>query len=165
MAHSPRDLWINPLTHAGFIRLRSRTTALQTPSRHLADPSLAASLLGAGSERLLAEPETLGFLFESQVVHDLRVYAQAMGARGVFHYRDMRARDEFDAVVETDDGRWIGVEAKLGQGSVDAAAANLLRVAAKSVRPPTALVVVVPIGIAHRRPDGVVVVPLTVLGP
>jgi transcriptional regulator GlxA family with amidase domain len=40
----------------------------------------------------------------------------------------MRARDEFDAVAEADDGRWIGVESKLGLGSMDAAAVNLLRI-------------------------------------
>lgn len=145
--------------------LRSRTALLQTPSRHLADPSLAAALLGAGTDRLLGEPQTLGFLFESQVVHDLRIFAQAMGARGVFHYRDARARDELDAVVEASDGRWIAIEVKLGVGQVDAAAANLRRVTAKVSRPPEACVVVVPTGVAHRRSDGVLVVPLTVLGP
>lgn len=145
--------------------LRSRTALLQTPSRHLADTSLAAALLDAGTDRLLSEPSTLGFLFESQVVHDLRVYVQAMGGRGVFHYRDAKARDEIDAVVEASDGRWIAVEVKLGLGQVDAAAANLLRVVAKVSRPPEACVVVIPSGVAYRRPDGVLVVPLTVLGP
>lgn len=146
-------------------KLRSRTPSIQTPARHLLDPSLAASLLSASSDRLLSEPETLGFLFESQVVHDLRVYAQSIHARGVFHYRDMKARDEFDAIVEADDGTWLGIEVKLGEASVDAAAANLLRVAAKVVRAPTALIVITPTGIAHRRKDGVFVIPLTVLGP
>ncbi|MEA5116331.1 MAG: DUF4143 domain-containing protein [Propionicimonas sp.] len=145
--------------------LRSRTALLQTPSRHLADPSLAAALLDAGTDRLLSEPTTVGFLFESQVVHDLRVYAQAIGARGVFHYRDSKARDEIDAVVEASDGRWIAVEVKLGASQVDAAAANLLRVVAKVARPPEACVVIIPSGVAYRRPDSVLVVPLTVLGP
>lgn len=146
-------------------KLRSRQALVQTPKRHLVDVSLAAALLGATSDRLLAEPETLGFLFESQVVHDLRVYAQAIGARGVFHLRDTKGRDEIDAVVEGADGSWLGVEAKLGLGSVDTAAATLRRVAAKVERPPAGLVVVIPVGVAHRRADGVCVVPLTVLGP
>lgn len=145
-------------------RLRSRTAAAATPTVHLTDPSLAAALLGCGSERLLAEPATLGFLVESQVVHDLRVYADAMGARGVYHYRDTKGRDEIDAVVEAQDGSWIGVEVKLGPSRVDEAAVNLLRVAAKIERAPRALVVVTPTGVAHRRKDGVLVVPLTTLG-
>lgn len=146
-------------------QLRSRTAAIQTPKRHLCDPSLAAALLGAGTDRLLLEPTTLGFLFESQVVHDLRVFAQACGARGVFHYRDEKGRDEIDAVVEANDGSWLAVEVKLGKAAIDTAAANLLRVTAKMVRPPVACVVVVPVGIAHQRADGVYVVPLTTLGP
>lgn len=146
-------------------RLRAKSVASQSPVRHLADPSLAAALLGAGSQRLLAGLNTLGFLFESQAVHDLRVYAQAMGARGVFHYRDSKGRDEIDAVVESDRGDWIGFEVKLGQDAVDAGAANLLRVAPKIECVPAALVVVTAAGVSYRRDDGVLVVPLSVLGP
>lgn len=145
-------------------RLRSRTAATQTPKRHLADPSLSAALLGAGPERLLMEPETLGFLFESQVTHDVRVYAQAAGARGVFYYRDTKGRDEIDVVVEGPTGEWLALEVKLGSEAVDAAAQNLVRVTNKMVRPPVANVVVTPTGIAHQRADGVLVVPLTTLG-
>ena len=145
-------------------RLRSRTAAQQTPKRHLADPSLAAALLGASTDRLLADPETLGFLFESQVVHDLRVYAQSAGARGVFHYRDAKGRDEIDVIVEAADGEWLAIEVKLGQGSVDAASTNLIRIGDKFVKPPRERIVVVPTGIAHRRTDGTLIVPLTVLG-
>ncbi|QPZ38596.1 ATP-binding protein [Paramicrobacterium chengjingii] len=145
-------------------RLRSRSALLQMPKRHLADPSLAAALLGAGTKRLLLEPETLGFLFESQVVHDLRVYAQALGARGVFHYRDSKGRDEIDIVIEDDDGSWVAIEVKLGIKAVDSAASNLLRVTSKIARQPAAVVIVVPSGVAHRRIDGVFVVPLTTLG-
>lgn len=94
----------------------------------------------------------------------MRVYAQKNKARGVFHYRDSKGRDEIDAVVEAADGAWIGLEVKLGQHAIDAAAENLLRVSAKIIRPPEALIVVVPTGLAYQRDDGVFVVPLTVLG-
>lgn len=146
-------------------QLRSRTAAVQTPKRHLADPSLVTALLGASPERLLMERETLGFVFESQVVHDLRIYSQAAEARGVYHYRDAKGRDEIDVIIESADGAWIGVEVKLGTGSIDTAAAHLHRVTKKMVRPPVAKLVVVPVGLAHRRTDGIHVVPLTVLGP
>src|SRR5690625_4666997 len=146
-------------------KLRSKTAALQTPKRHLTDPSMAATLLGAGADRLIAETETLGFLFESQVVHDLRVYAQAMAAREVAHYRDVKGRDEIDVIVENDRGDWLAIEVKLGSNRVEEAANQLLRVTQKMVRPPAACVVIVPTGITHVRKDGVLVVPLTVLGP
>jgi predicted AAA+ superfamily ATPase len=149
---------------AWSVNLRSKTAALRTPKRHLADPSLAASLLRASSERLIAEPATAGFLFESQVTHDLRVYSQAEGWRGAFHFRDTKGRDEIDVVLETDSGDWIGVEVKLGLNQIDAAARSLLRVSAKMARPPRSLVVITPTGVAHKRDDGVLAVPLTVLG-
>ena len=86
-------------------RLRSRTPLIQTPKRHLADPSLALALLGAGASRLLNDPQTLGIVLESQAVHDLRVAAQAARMRGVFHLRDAKGRDEIDVVIKTRDGR------------------------------------------------------------
>ena len=96
-------------------------------------------------------------------MHDLRVYAQALRARGVFHLRDMKGREEIDAVVELRDGSWVGFEAKLSHNEVDAAAAHLKHVAAKLSSPPAALIVVIPSGPAFQRPDGVWVVPLAAL--
>jgi len=66
------------------VSLRSRATLRRAPKRHFVDPSLAASLLRASPERLLADPETFGVLFESLVVRDLRVHGGALGAE-VFH--------------------------------------------------------------------------------
>lgn len=144
--------------------LRSRTALVQMPKRHLADPSLAASLLGATPDRLLTDLETLGILFESQAIHDLRVIAQATRARGVFHFRDTKGRDEIDAVVENPDGSWIGVEVKLSHLHVEAAAEHLQATAAKVQRPPLALVVIIPTGPVVRLPNGVWVIPLACLG-
>ncbi|MHC2799276.1 uncharacterized protein ACUXA5_001582 [Corynebacterium hesseae] len=144
-------------------RTRSKTSMVQMPKRQLADPGLAAALLGTGPDKLLGDLETLGILFEAQLVHDLRVYAQALRARGVFHLRDMKGREEIDAVVELRDGSWVGFEAKLSHNEVDAAAAHLKHVAAKLSSPPAALIVVIPSGPAFQRPDGVWVVPLAAL--
>lgn len=146
-------------------KLRSRKPLIQSAKRHLCDVSLACSLLGANSGRVLADVETLGFLFESLVVHDIRVYAQAIGARGVFHYRDSKGRDEIDVIVEDADGGWIGCEVKTSHQHIDSAAHNLLRVSADIERAPAALVVVIPTGPAYRRPDGVFVIPHALLGP
>ncbi|VEI13291.1 ATP-binding protein [Trueperella bialowiezensis] len=156
--------------HAWAPKLRSRQPLVQMPKRHLADPSLAAALLNATSDRLMGELETLGFLFESQVVHDLRVYAQANSARGVFHLRDAKGRDEIDVIVEGESGQWLAIEVKLAMSDpnsdvIEAAAQNLRRVCAKIERPPVAMIVMTSTGITYRRDDGVLVVPLTVLGP
>ncbi|WP_310570537.1 DUF4143 domain-containing protein, partial [Gemmatimonas sp.] len=131
------------------------------------DPSLAAAALRATPARLLADLNALGLLFESLVVRDLRVYAQASDAP-VLHYRDNTGL-EVDAIVEVSDGRWAAFEVKLGQGQVDAAAASLLtfatRVDTAKCGAPAALGVITASGYGYRRPDGVHVIPIGALGP
>lgn len=147
--------------------LRSRIRLAATPKRHLADPSLAVAALGATPERLLGpEIELLGFLFESQVVHDLRVYAEPHRA-SVRFYRDNKGL-EVDAVVEARDGRWIAVEVKLGQYRIDEGARKLLALRRKLTDEVVgrcgALVVVGADTPTYTRPDGVVVTSVAALG-
>lgn len=74
---------------------------------------------------------------------------------------------EIDAVIQFDDGTWSAFEIKLNPADADEAAANLKKVASLfKHNPPTALSVVVgKSGIAHRREDGVYVLPITSLRP
>lgn len=144
--------------------VRSSKRLISVPKRHLADPSLAASLLRMSSTRMLADLNTTGYLFESLVVHDLRVYAGASRS-DVFHYREHDGRLEVDCILETRDGDWVGVEVKLGEHDVDTAASSLLQLAERIARPPKALTIVTATSLAYTRPDGVHVVPLGCLGP
>ena len=149
-------------------RLRSRVRLVATPKRHLADPSLAIAALGATPERLLGEEiEWTGFLFESQVIHDLRVLAQPLRAEVRF-YRDNKGL-EVDAIVERRDGRWLGVEVKLGVSRLDEGASHLLALRDKLdpavVERCAGLLVVVADSPTYIRPDGVVVTSLASLGP
>ena len=148
-------------------RLRSRAKLQQSPKRHFVDPSLAAAVLGASPTRLLDDLETMGLLFESLVVRDLRVYASANQA-GVYHARSSYGH-EFDAVIERRDGAWMPVEVKLGTARVDDAARSLLESCdaidtAERGRPANMLVVTAT-GYGYTRPDGVSVVPITALAP
>ncbi len=147
--------------------LRSRTRVRASPKRHFIDPSLAVAALGATSDRLLRDPETLGLLFESMVVRDLRVYAQALDAR-VLHYRD-EVGLEADAIIEMRDGTWAAVEVKLSEDRVDDAAASLHRLAARvdaeRAGRPAALITITAGRYGYRRDDGVFVVPISALGP
>ena len=147
--------------------LRSRTTLRTSPVRHLADPSLAVAALRATPERLLANLEYFGLLFESLVIRDLRVYAQPLEAE-VFHYRE-KGGLEVDAVVETDDGRWAAFEVKLGERWFEEGAANLRRLALRMKRGgrggPSALAVILPNGYGHVRIGEVGVIPIGALGP
>ena len=61
---------------------------------------------------LLNDLESFGLFFEDFAVRDLRVYADCLGGE-VKHYRD-NAGLECDAVVHLEDGRWGGIEIKLG---------------------------------------------------
>jgi hypothetical protein len=147
--------------------LRSRYRLRTAPKRHFVDPSLAVAALRSTPERLLRDLNHLGFLFESLVVRDLRVYAQAADAQ-VLQYRD-EGGVEVDAIVETGDGRWMALEVKLGAAQVDDAAASLRRFVeridtAKCGRP-ALLGVIVATGYGYRREDGVAVIPIGALGP
>ena len=148
--------------------LRSRIRLTSTPKRHLADPSLAVAALGATSSRLLGpEIELAGFLFESQVVHDLRVYAQPHRGQVRF-YLDNKGL-EVDAIVEVPDGRWIGAEIKLGHSHAGDGARNLLAMRAKLTEAAremcAALIVVVADSPTYVRDDGVLVTSVASLGP
>ncbi len=150
------------------VSLRSRSRLRKSPKRHFVDPSLAAAALGAGVDRLGRDLQMLGFLFESLVVRDLRIYAELLRA-SVFHYRDNTGL-EVDAVVEHPDGSWVAAEVKLGgERAIEAAAQSLSRlrdrVDTSRIGEPAALVVVTATGHPYTRPDGVSVIPVTALGP
>jgi predicted AAA+ superfamily ATPase len=145
--------------------IRSSDTLRKSPKRHFVDPSLAVGALGLSVDKLTADLNYFGLLFESLAIRDLRIYAEAIGGR-VYHYRDSR-KLEVDAIIEYADGTYGAFEIKLGIGAVDAAASNLLKFANKidtdKTKAPAALTVITGNGFAHRRTDGVNVVPLSVL--
>jgi uncharacterized protein len=147
--------------------LRSKSLLRTAARRHFVDPSLAVAALRASPERLLKDLNLFGFLFESLVVRDIRVYAQATDAT-VFHYRD-NTDLEVDAIVETSGGEWAAFEVKLGTGQVDEAAANLLRfgdrIDTARCGEPALLAVITSTGYGYVRPDGVAVIPIGALGP
>ena len=148
-------------------RIRSSIRVKQAEKRHFADPSLACALLKATPEKLLADLETLGFLFEALCERDLKIYAESFGAN-LYHYQDYRNR-EIDAVIELSDGTWCAFEIKLGANQIDAAADSLLRIRseiedAPGGRTPAVLCVICGLSnAAYRREDGVFVVPITAL--
>ncbi len=146
--------------------LRSRSRLRTATKRHFVDPSLAVAALSATPDHLLHDFEWFGLLFESMVVRDLRVYAQAAGA-SVFHYRDNTGL-EVDAVVDAGPGRWAAFEIKLGARRIDDAVRALLkfaeRVDTERCGEPAALGVIVGSGYGYTRPDGVAVIPVGALG-
>ncbi|MDR2047866.1 MAG: DUF4143 domain-containing protein [Treponema sp.] len=145
--------------------IRSADTLRKAPKRHFVDPSLAIGALGLSVDKLLADLNYFGLLFESLVIRDLRIYAEVNDGK-VFHYRDSKNM-EVDAVVEYPGGKWAAFEVKMGFSAQDQAAAGLLAFARKidqeKMGAPAALTVITANGFACRRNDGVNVVPLAVL--
>ncbi|MBI2684580.1 MAG: ATP-binding protein [Actinobacteria bacterium] len=145
--------------------LRSSHQLRTSPKRHFADPSLAVAAMRATSASLKADLNTLGFLFESLVVRDLRVYAQPLDGQ-ILHYRDQTGL-EVDAIVDTGD-HWAAFEIKLGIGQIDQAANNLSefrrRVDTTRRGEPALLGIIVGSGLGFVRPDGIHVIPVGALG-
>ena len=159
-----RRLFITEDLPAFSTNLRSGSRLKKLEKRLFCDPSLACSLLGATPEILMNDLETLGFLFESLCLRDLRIYAESFGA-SLYHYQDYANR-EADAVVAMPDGNWCAFEVKLGANQIDQAADSLkkLQASLKEAVPPKLLCVICGLSnAAYQRPDGVFVVPITAL--
>lgn len=147
-------------------RLRSKARLRVSPKYHLADPGLAIAALGATSASLTADPETVGLLFESAVIHDLAVMIEAMGG-SIYHYRDSNG-NEIDAVLTLPDGRWGAVEVKTGFSGVERGVASLKKAIASidhEAGPPTFSAVITGTGITAPLDDGIVTFPLHQLRP
>jgi predicted AAA+ superfamily ATPase len=154
---------------------RNHIAELGLPPKHqLADPALAARLLGA-TERTLLQGEApgpaiprdgtlLGALFESLVTLSVRVYAQASEA-AVGHLRLHRGDHEIDLIVERDDGRAVAIEVKLNPTPPAASVKHLKWLAAEIGDELLDSVVITAGSRAYRRPDGIAVVPAALLGP
>jgi predicted AAA+ superfamily ATPase len=142
--------------------IRSSAELRKTPKRHFADPSMAVSILGLDKEALLNSSEYLGFLFESLVIHDLRVYAQRCEGQ-VFHYRDSNDK-EIDAIVQNRAGDWAAFEIKLGSKTFDEAAENLIKITKNLIKKPTSLNIITGTSLTYTRSDGVNVISLSSLG-
>jgi predicted AAA+ superfamily ATPase len=147
--------------------LRSRARVRTSPKYHLVDPALAAAALGAGSQHLRSDLQTLGTLFESAVVHDLTVLATPINGE-VTHYRDSNQK-EIDAVITLPDGRWGAVEVKLGGQQFTAGAASLQSVIAQidttAIGEPAFRLVVTGTGPVLVTDGGTVTAPLNSLAP
>jgi uncharacterized protein len=144
-----------------------------TPKHHLVDPALAARLVGVGKDGLLRGDGTrvpaatgtwLGALFESLVTQSVRVYAGASDAQ-LGHLRTKNTDHEIDLIVEGSDRRVVAIEVKLAATTSDKDVRHLHWLQEQLGDRLADRVVVTTGEFAYRRPDGVAVVPLALLGP
>jgi predicted AAA+ superfamily ATPase len=157
-----------------WLPTRSRLARLAAPPKHhLADPALAARLLGVDAATLLRgqpagpaiarEGTLLGALFESLVTLSVRVYAQAAEARTA-HLRTWSGDREIDLIVEHGQ-RIVAIEVKLGQTPQERDVRHLLWLRHELGDELADAVVITTGQAAYRRSDGIAVVPAALLGP
>lgn len=164
-----KDLYIIEDMEAWNPNIRSKTSIRSTPTRHFVDTSIACRSLGVNPPDLMNDLESFGLFFEDFAVRDLRVYADSLGGE-VKHYRDNSGL-ECDAVVHLEDGRWGGIEIKLGGDDlINEGAESLKRLRDKIVqksdeKAPSFLLVLTAVGAAYKREDGVYVAPINMLKP
>jgi predicted AAA+ superfamily ATPase len=144
------------------------------PKHHLADPALAARLLGATASSLLAGESSgpviqrdgplLGALLESLVTLSVRVYSQANEA-SVGHFRTHRGEREVDLIVQRTDGRVVALEVKTTATPRDADLKHLHWLATQIGGELLDAAVITTGKHAYRREDGIAVIPAALLGP
>ncbi len=143
-----------------------------SPRHHLADPALALRLLGGSSAALLQGRDDtthpgaaplFGRLFESLATLTVRACAQVSDAE-VFHLRTKRGEHEVDLIVQGPNQELLAIEVKLTGAVGDDDVKHLLWLRQRLGERLTDAIVLHTGPVAYRRPDGIGVVPLALLG-
>ena len=145
---------------------RSPNRVGKSPKRHLTDPSLSCACLGLTPEKLLKDLNTFGFMFESLVERDLRIYMDYLDGH-LYHFRDNVTGLEVDSILEFPGGEYAAVEIKLGYNQVDEAKKSLLNFYDNMVKKPVFMCVIVGnCPAVMKDPEtGIYIVPITALKP
>ena len=112
----------------------------------------------------MGDLNTLGLLFETLAVRDLRVFAEAIDG-SVSHYRDRNGL-ECDAVIHLRNGAYGLVEVKIGGDTlIEEGAKNLKKLASKintdNMGKPSFLMILTALGTyAFKRSDDIWIVPI-----
>lgn len=156
------DLFITNETCAWNPNFRSAAAVQSSNTRYFTDPSITAAALGMGEKDLLGDFESFGFVFETMVIRDLKAYAMALNG-DVYHYRDSSGL-ECDAVLHCRNGSYALIEVKISQVREDDGARTLNALKNKIEREgkiaPAFMLIITATGYAHRRADGIYVVPI-----
>ena len=149
--------------------IRSKTAIRSAKKRNLIDPSVAVAAMGLSPEYFNSDFKTLGFLFESLCLRDLKIYSSALDG-SVSYYHD-RYGLEADAVLHLNDGRYALIEFKLGAHEIDDGAAhlnqieNLIKIYNGTekqcpMRLPDLKLIITGTQYGYKREDGVYVIPI-----
>ncbi len=145
---------------------RSRERVGKSPKRHLTDPSLACAALNLTAEKLLKDLNTFGFMFESLVERDLRIYIEHLGGH-LYHFRDNVTGLEVDSILEFANGDYAAVEIKLGYNKVEEAKKELLKFSANMIVKPKFMCIITAnfSSVVKDTETGIYILPITALKP
>lgn len=149
--------------------IRSKTAIRSSKKRNFVDPSIAVAALGISPEYFSHDYQTLGFLFESLCIRDLKIYSSSHN--GTISYYHDRMNLKADAVLHLDDGRYALIEFKLGQSEIDEGAKHLCKIESLvkeynesgkggHIRLPDLKIIITGTQYGYRRDDGVFVIPI-----
>ena len=145
---------------------RSSKRVGKSPKRHLTDPSLVCAALNLTSDKLVSDLKTFGFLFESLVERDLRIYIEYLGGK-LYHFRDNVSGLEIDAILEFANGDYAAVEIKLGYNAYEEAKKNLIKFSDSMIKKPKFMCVITGnFNSVVKDPEtGIYILPITSLKP
>lgn len=145
---------------------RSPKRIVKSPKRHFVDPSLACASLNLTVDKLLSDLKTFGFLFESLVERDLRIYIESLGGN-LYHFRDNITGLEVDSILEFSDGDYAAVEIKLGSNQIEEATKNLLTFQDNMLKKPKLMCIIVGNyqAVVKDPKTGIYILPITALKP
>lgn len=149
--------------------IRSATSIRASQKRNMIDPSIAVAALGLSPDYFNKDFKTLGFLFESLCIRDLKIYSSRLGGK-ISYYHD-RYGLEADAVLHIDDGRYALIEIKLGSDEIELGANHLCEIERLihiynekekqcPLRLPDLKIVLTGTEFGYKRDDGVYVIPI-----
>ena len=152
--------------------IRSKESIRASNKRNLIDPSIAVAALGITPEYFNNDFRTLGFLFESLCIRDLKIYSSIMDGK-ISYYHD-RYGLEADGVLHLKNGKYALLEFKLGTKEIDEGARHLIEIERlikehnkKEKQCPLALpdlkIVITGSQYGYKREDGVFVIPISCL--
>ena len=131
-------------------------------------PSLAVAALDLSPSYFNSDLKTLGFLFESLCIRDLKIYSQKLNGE-ISYYHDRQGL-EADAVLHLRDGRYALIEIKLGTNEIEKAAKHLCEIEnlilehnklnVNQLRKPDLKIVITGSQIGYKREDNVYVIPI-----
>lgn len=149
--------------------IRSKTTIRSSKKRNFIDPSPAVAALGISPEYFNLDFKTLGFLFESLVIRDLKIYFQVFDGK-ISYYHD-RYGLEADCVLHLNDGRYALIEIKLGSNEIELGSKHLNEIEELvkehnerekqyPLRLPDLKIIITAGQYGYRREDGIFVIPI-----